>query len=123
MSKSDEKKQVDFPVIHDSLKTLSSDMEQCQQEIPVIHECAETAKVLMSALPVEFPVIPKKAQSLPTAWKMQVFLFNQVQAEIQYHLDCAAAEKKLASELQKCSRLLIPPAAPKRPKGKKKRAR
>ncbi len=98
-------------------------MEQCQQEIPIIHECAETAKVLMSALPVEFPVIPRKAQGLPSAGKVQVFLFNQVQAEIQYHLDCAAAEKKLASELQKCSRLLIPPASPKHQKGRKKRTR
>jgi hypothetical protein len=118
MPKSDEKIQVDFPVIHDSLKTLSSYMEQCQQEIPVIHECAETAKMLKSSLPVEFPVIPRKAQSLPSAGKVQLFLFNQVQAEIQYHLECAAAEKKLASELQKCSRLLVPPASLKHPKGK-----
>jgi hypothetical protein len=112
--------QQEFRVIRDSINTLSEYQEQCQKEIPVIHECAETAAVLKSGLPKEFHVIERMSLSLPLIEKERAFLFGQVKAEIQYHLACAAAEKKLASDLQQCSRLLIPPRPPK-PKKKSKR--
>jgi hypothetical protein len=107
-------------VIRDSIKTLSANQEQCQKEIPVIHECAESVKLLKSQVPTEIPVIHRMALSLPLIEKERAFLFCQVKAEIQYHLACAAAEKKLAADLQKCSRVLIPPRPPK-PKKRSKR--
>lgn len=112
--------QQEFPVIHDSIKKLSANQEECQKEIPIIHECAETAKVLKSGLPKEFHVIERISLNLPLIEKERAFLFCKVQAEIKYHQACANAEKTLATDLQKCSRLLIPPRPP-RPKKKSKR--
>ena len=109
--------QKEFPVISASIKALSEYQEQCQQEIPVIHKCADMAKELKSELPKEFHVIERMSVSLPLIEKERAFLFCRVKAEIQYHLACAAAEKKLAADLQKCSRLLIPPR-PRKPKKK-----
>jgi hypothetical protein len=112
--------QQEFPVIRDSLKKLSANQEECQKEIPVIHECAEAATLLKSGLQKEFHVIERMSVSLPLIEKERAFLFCKVQAEIQYHQACANAEKKLAADLQKCSRVLIPPRPPK-PKRRSKR--
>ena len=115
--------QQEFPVIHDSLKKLSANQEEYQNEIPVIHECAETTKVLKSGLPKEFHVIERISLSLPLIEKERAFLFCKTQAEIKYHQACANAEKTLAADLQKCSRLLIPPQPPRRQRPKKKSKR
>lgn len=112
--------QQEFPVIRDSIKKLSANQEECQKEIPVIHECAEAATLLKSGLPKEFHVIERMSLSLPLIEKERAFLFCKAQAEIQYHQACANAERKLATDLQKCSRLLIP-SKPRKPKKRSNR--
>lgn len=104
-------------------KKINEIIELFQKEIPVIHESAKTVALIKNPTPGEIPVIHRTTLSLPLIEKERAFLFCQVKAEIQYHLACAAAEKKLAADLLKCSRLLIPPRPPRpaRPKKRSKR--
>jgi hypothetical protein len=98
----DQVNELSIAVIHHSIQTLSNIDSTRQKEIPVVHST-------IKSLP-------------PTIDKERAFLFCYVQAEIQYHLACAAAEKKLAADLALCSRLIAPPR-PSRARKPVKRAR
>lgn len=96
--------QREIPVIHKLAKCVPL-IEQFQREIPVIHRAVSLIKEFQR----EIPVIHTMVKSIPVIEKERAFLFCQLNAIVQYHLGCAAAAKKLASDLEKCKRLMAPP--------------